>query len=89
MKEVLGIKEGVNKKVETVREKWKIKDWELCTGIEIKGIKDKGRRCKERTFKNLVKRKEIVIKTNKGLEYLESIKNNNYKEVKICQKTNM
>lgn len=65
--------------MEIVREKWKIKDWELCTGIEIKGIKDKGKRCKERTFKILVKRKEIVVKTNKGLEYLESIKNDNSK----------
>lgn len=81
LKEVLGLKEGGNKKVEIVRERRKLKDWEMDTGIRIKGVKDKGKRCKERTFKNLIKTKEIVVKTNKGLEYLESIKDDNKKRI--------
>lgn len=59
--------------MEIVRERKKLKDWEMETGITVK-VKDKNRRCKERSFKNLIKRNYIVIKTEKGLEYLESIK---------------
>ena len=47
-----------------------LKDWELEKGITVK-TRDKSKTYNERQYKKLIKSNYIVIKTEKGLEYLK------------------
>lgn len=49
-----------------------LKDFELETGIKIKD-KHKDRLLTKDEFKKLIKTRQIKVKTQKGLEYIENI----------------
>lgn len=49
-----------------------LKDFELETGLEIKD-KHKDRLLTKDEFKKLIKTRQIRVKTQKGLEYIENI----------------
>ena len=49
-----------------------LNEWELEKGIQIKTNKRLGKYT-EKQLKNMIKTNQIVVKTNKGLEYLQEI----------------
>lgn len=49
-----------------------LKDWELEKGVEIKERR-KDKLISEKEYKRKIKSNYIVVKTHKGLEYLESL----------------
>lgn len=49
-----------------------LKHWELEKGIKVKPRKRTGVYT-EKQFKNLIKTSNIIVKTEKGLEYLKSM----------------
>lgn len=51
-----------------------LKEWEMQTGILLKKIKIKNKKCTESAFKKLINKKEIVIRTEKGLKYWEELR---------------
>lgn len=50
-----------------------LKDWELEKGIEIKE-KHKDLLLSEKQYMRMIKSKNIIIKTQKGTEYLATLK---------------
>lgn len=46
-------------------------DWEMDKGIKLRKRKFKYNTFTEREYKNLIRKNYIIIKTKKGLEYLE------------------
>lgn len=48
-----------------------LKDWEMEKGVIIRNRKYNQDELTEKQYKNLVKTKNIKIKTEKGLQYLE------------------
>ena len=53
----------------------KLADWELEKGIKIKTKNsDRVKGISERSFMQLIRERNIVVKTEKGIEYLESRK---------------
>lgn len=49
-----------------------LKEWELEKGVRVKSNKKPGKYT-EKQLKRLIKSNYIIIKTEKGLEYLENI----------------
>ena len=50
-----------------------LKDWELEKGLKVKTHrKNRQGECSEGKFIKLIKRNNIVVKTEKGLKFLES-----------------
>lgn len=48
-----------------------LKDWEMEKGVIIRNRKYNQDELTEKQYKNLVKTKNIKVKTEKGLQYLE------------------
>ena len=46
-------------------------EWEMDKGIELRKRKFKYSTFTEREYKNLIRKNYIIIKTSKGLNYLE------------------
>ena len=51
----------------------KIKEWELEKGVELK-VKNKEVFITEKQFQKLINTKNILVRTEKGREYLETMK---------------
>ena len=51
----------------------KLKEWELEKGVELK-VKNKEVFITERQFQKLINTKNILVRTEKGREYLETMK---------------
>ena len=48
-----------------------LKDWEMDKGVIIRNRKYNQDELTEKQYKNLIKTKNIKVKTEKGLQYLE------------------
>lgn len=46
-------------------------EWEIDKGVELRKRKFKYNTFTEREYKNLIRKNYIIIKTEKGLKYLE------------------
>lgn len=46
-------------------------EWEMDKGVELRKRKFKYNTFTEREYKNLIRKNYIIIKTEKGLKYLE------------------
>ena len=62
---------GNGKKVEILPNRKNLKDWEMDKGVIIRNRKYNQDELTEKQYKNLIKTKNIKVKTEKGLQYLE------------------